>query len=325
MYHYVRPLQRTRYPAIRGLDTDRFDWQLDYLDHHYSVIGMADIVASRTGGPPLPPNAVLLSFDDGLMDHYETVFPRLDRRGWPAAFFPSARPVLEGTLLDVHKLQFVLATAREPRDLVARLLELVGGLRDDHELPSDESLWSELARPTRYDVAEVMFAKNLLQWRLPAPLRTAIVGRLFLEQVSDDEGAFSRELYMDLEQMRLMARKGMAFGGHGYHHVWLERLSEEEQRSELGATLQFLESIQPCTAGWAMCYPYGSYNHATLRLLGELGCSIAFTTRVDLATDEDPILALPRLDTNDLPSSGDLVPCAWTQRAAQVTGSRMVR
>lgn len=325
MYHYVRPLQRTRYPAVRGLDTNHFDRQMEYLDHHYSVIGVAEVIASRTGGPPLPANAALLTFDDGLMDHYETVFPRLERRGWQGAFFPSARPVLEHVVLDVHKLHFVLATTEEPRDLVARVLELVDARRVDHDLPSREALWNELAIPSRYDIAEIMFVKHMLQWRLSAPLRTEIVGQLFRDQVAEDEAAFSRELYMDLEQMRLMARSGMVFGGHGHHHVWLGRLSETEQKTELIETRRFLETIQPCSAGWSMCYPYGSYDATTLRLLGDLGCTMAVTTRVDLVTDADPILELPRLDTNDLPSSADLAACEWTQRVARARGGCMVR
>ena len=56
------------------------------------------------------------------------------------------------------------------------------------------------------------------------------------------------------------------------------------------------------TNNWVMCYPYGAYNDTLLRLLRDRGCAIGLTIRVAVANPgtDDP-LALPRLDTNDLP------------------------
>jgi len=51
---------------------------------------------------------------------------------------------------------------------------------------------------------------------------------------------------------------------------------------------------------WALCYPYGTRNETTLRLLGELECAAGLTTDPRRATSDDPLLELPRIDTNDL-------------------------
>jgi hypothetical protein len=50
-----------------------------------------------------------------------------------------------------------------------------------------------------------------------------------------------------------------------------------------------------------MRFAYGSRYDPSLRLLREAGCAIGFTTEPRVATDEDDLLELPRLDTNDLP------------------------
>src|SRR3546814_7258045 len=96
MYHYVRDLQRTRFPEIKGLTVEGFRGQLDYLSRHYCFIGADDLIAAiRDPTAARPPNAALLTFDDGYADHYQTVFPILHERGIQGLFFPPARPLLD--------------------------------------------------------------------------------------------------------------------------------------------------------------------------------------------------------------------------------------
>ena len=115
MYHYVRPLARTRYPAIKGLDLQCFRGQLAYIRRHYHPITAADLVAAvrqrdGTGVWELPPSSILLTFDDGYADHFDHVFPLLDDAGVQGSFFAPGRAVGEGLVLDVNKIHFVLAS-----------------------------------------------------------------------------------------------------------------------------------------------------------------------------------------------------------------------
>ena len=51
-----------------------------------------------------------------------------------------------------------------------------------------------------------------------------------------------------------------------------------------------------------MCYPYGSYNNYTLRILKKKKCSIGLTTKVGVANlSESKMLELNRYDTNQFP------------------------
>jgi len=302
MYHYVRDLARSHYPAIKGLDTAKFEGQLDYIADRYAVVSLAEVRAAAKGEKPLPENACLLSFDDGFIDHYKTVFPRLQRRGWTGCFFPSTVPVLEHVVLDVHKIHFILAAADEPRRLVQRVFELLGPYRKEFDLPTDEILYERLALPSRFDPAEVVFLKRVLQRELPEAVRAGIVDSLFREFVSDHGVAFAGELYMDIEQMRLMARSGMEFGGHGCKHVWLASLSREEQAAEIAGTVDFLRLLDPRFAeDWTMSYPYGNYNATTLDIVRRAGCALGLTAEAAVAKDLSRPWELPRLDTNDVP------------------------
>jgi len=306
MYHYVRDLTRSRYPAIKARDTAKFAGQLDYIAKHYVVVSLAEVYAAIRGEKTLPQNACVLSFDDGFIDHYITVFPRLQQRGWTGCFFPAALPAFEHAVLDVHKIHFILAATKEPQCLVRRVFELLTPYRGDHDLPADEVLYEKLAKPSRFDPAEIVFLKSVLQRDLPEVVRTEIVDTLFCECVSEHETAFAKELYMDIEQMQLMARLGMEFGGHGFKHIWLTSLSEEEQTEEINKSLELLRLIyQRPVREWAISYPYGDYNQVTVKLLLRYNCMLGLTTVVGLVPTLSSPFELARLDTNDLPCSNE--------------------
>lgn len=57
-------------------------------EHHYTVVSLDDVRAAREGTRPLPPNAVLLTFDDGYASMYTRVFPLLKLFGYPAVVAP---------------------------------------------------------------------------------------------------------------------------------------------------------------------------------------------------------------------------------------------
>jgi peptidoglycan/xylan/chitin deacetylase (PgdA/CDA1 family) len=99
------------------------------------------------------------------------------------------------------------------------------------------------------------------------------------------------------EDCRELVARGHEVVGHGWEHRRLGLLDEGEQRRELERTREFVDEVG---GDWALCYPYGSRNATTLSLLDELGCRIGLTTDARRATRDDPLLELPRIDTNDL-------------------------
>lgn len=325
MYHYVRDLAHSRYPAIKALKTQQFRAQIAHIQHHYHVISAADLLDCLASGAELPPSSLLLTFDDGYIDHFTEVFPILDAARLPACFFIPARSVLEERVLDVNKIHFVLAAAPNPRALVQALFELLDRYRDAHELPTNEALWQQHARPGRLDPAEVMFVKRLLQRELPEGLRARIVDELFARFVSRDEASFSHEIYMDLDQIRCLARNGMTIGGHGYSHDWLNTLDRRAQTEEIRQTRAFLAIVGQPLGPWIMCYPYGAYNESLLELLAENECLAGLTTEVgqaDLAHDHP--LRLPRLDTNYLAPRSLPLPAQRATRAPSPPATRKV-
>lgn len=312
MYHYVRDLKHSRYPEINGLDVDLFKEQIQYILKHYKVIRMEELIEYvLKNSMKLPNNSILLTFDDAYKDHFEFVFPILDELGIQGSFFPPAKAIQEHQILDVNKIHFILASVKDKKQIVSDILSMLDKFRVEYSLESNECYYKKLAIKDRFDTAEVIFIKRILQKELPEKLRNIIVNFIFNKYVSVDESSFSRELYMNIDQLKFMRRKGMYIGSHGYDHYWLNTLSKEKQKKEIELSLEFLKKIGCNTENFAFCYPYGAYNESLLSVLKENGCSLALTTQVGIANVDKPFI-LPRLDTNDLPKDRLDKPNKWT-------------
>lgn len=75
-----------RFLSVR---TSALNDQLNWLKTNgYQPVSVQQILNARDGGAPLPPKAVLLSFDDGYGSFYTRVFPLLKAYNWPALWAP---------------------------------------------------------------------------------------------------------------------------------------------------------------------------------------------------------------------------------------------
>lgn len=302
MYHYVRPIRGSRHPNIKGLELEGFRRQLDHLESRFRVVEAEAVIAAAKGGPKLPENACWLTFDDGYRDHLDHVAPELRRRKMQGSFFPPVNAIAGRETLDVNAIHFILdACGDDVTGLVRNLREACRTTAGMSE-PEIEAAYAAHATPGRYDTAEVMFVKRMLQHVLPLRTRNAIVASLFERHVGKDLRTFADELYVTADECRAMVADGHFFGSHTASHVWLDREPPEAQAREIDLSLDFLADIGAAAEDWVMCYPYGGYNDATLELLAARGCALGLTTQVGVADlAEGRPLELKRMNTNDFP------------------------
>lgn len=317
MYHYVRDLNNSRYPEIRGCDINLFREQIHFLKKHYHFVTVEEVTEAFHSDKKLPDHSVLLTFDDAYADHFTYAFPILEHEHIQGAFFPPVKAVTEHTVLDVNKIHFILASTPQEKmpNLLDELKRMIEENREEYGLDSFENYFEKLAIANRFDPKEVIFVKRLLQTALPEQLRKKMATDLFEQAVGMDEGMFSRELYMSLDQIKCMVDCGMHIGSHGYDHYWLSSLSREKQEFEIAKSIEFIQMVGGDANNWTICYPYGDYNEDTIDLLKKHGCKMGFTTRLaiaDLNADgHDALYKIPRLDVNDLPKDANAEPNQW--------------
>jgi peptidoglycan/xylan/chitin deacetylase (PgdA/CDA1 family) len=298
-YHYDRDSNATPFPGIRALPPAAFAQQLDWLQREHHLIGLPELETALETGSPLPPNAALLTFDDGFIDHYETVFPILRSRSLSAVFFlsydacgPSPR------VLPVHKTHFLLAAlgvatcSRAVVDECETALASAGAAARRRVFGADQ-----------WEHAGERAIKDLLNYELSFDEADRVLDALFARHLGDEAG-FARALYLNESMAREMADQGMTFGYHTRSHRMLSRLTSGEQQQELADGVSWIRAITGQSTV-SFCYPWGgprTYTSDTLRILADTGYSVAFNTvrrRADLLRDGR--FELPRLDTRDLP------------------------
>lgn len=111
MYHYIStpPDDADVYRRDLSVTPANFRAQMAFLaERGYTVIGLDDLNLALRWGAPLPPNPVVLTFDDGYADAYRVAFPILQEFGYTGTFFVITRRLDEG-----HPAYLTWAQARE--------------------------------------------------------------------------------------------------------------------------------------------------------------------------------------------------------------------
>ena len=266
MYHYVRDGDATPPVGYRGLDPATFDAQLDAITRMATPVGWPAVAEALRGGPSLPRDAVLLTFDDGLRDHHDVVLPRLAARGLPAIFFVLAREPRDG-LTDGHRLHVLLGTrsaATLHEEVIARL-----GVADRRRYAALEEA---MRRAGPSDPDDIW--KRPLQ-RALAPVAGPILREL-VEGSIGPERELAAALYLDPLQRAELVSAGMTLGGHGVDHVWLDHVGPAAVHGEVRRSAALLAEHGP--GPWPFAYPYGGVPRGAATVLRRHGFAAAFTT-----------------------------------------------
>lgn len=84
MYHHLSPGEE----SSSTISPDKFKSHLDMLkEENFNVISLGDLGRFMEGKAKLPPNAVIITFDDGYRSNYEYAFPALKEHDFPATIF----------------------------------------------------------------------------------------------------------------------------------------------------------------------------------------------------------------------------------------------
>jgi peptidoglycan/xylan/chitin deacetylase (PgdA/CDA1 family) len=292
MYHYVRDPGDAAEAGtgIPGLSLARFTEQLDEMARHNHMLGWLEVRAALLEGRPLPSDATLLTFDDGMRDHYLNVYPLLKARGLSGLFFVLARPPQAGLVLG-HKIHYLLAALGQDR-LRAAVLDGLSPEQQDLFRHAEARYRARYDRSTPQGAIDLL--KSVLQRELSVPAEH-VLSDLIAEHLGD-ETAIAAGYYLQPAQVREMVAGGMHFGGHSASHPWFDFIDVEQQAREIAASAAWLAGIEP--GPWAFAYPYGGFSAQAPRLLAERGFAAAFTTQARLR-HLDPFY-IGRLDGEEL-------------------------
>lgn len=293
MYHYVRDADPLL-PGIRGaLTAAQFEEQLDTLCATGEPIDWPHLYAWTQGRGVIPRRCFLLTFDDGLADHYEQVLPRLQRRGLRGTFLVPGIVLNECRLLSAHAIHLLLAVLGDE--------ELEAELHHALDARAPGGSWRRAAPPDgaqtlyHYETPQRARLKYLLTITLPIELRDAVIHELFERHIGS-AARWARKWYLNWEQLKELEACGHTVGGHGFAHESYHRLHAADiHRDVVQSEALLREGLGPDLRPFS--YPYGSVNTVAREACRRAGFVQAFTTQSrGLAAPVDA-WSLPRVDT----------------------------
>jgi carbamoyltransferase len=293
-YHDVRPAQPPARLSFGPHETpERLAGQVKALKEKFSFCRVRDLVDPKAD---LPESTVILTFDDGLRSVNEHTLPVLRSSGTTASIYVCALPYVEQRVLDVQKIQ--LLTAKLGRERFQRAFAEELARQNARGVEREPMHYADGYAFYRYDDEATRAFKLDLNYRLPYALVSPVLETLFREAFGAERDVV-KEIYLSVDELKLLVDQGFELGVHGYDHKVLPRLTFEQQRENLRAAIEFLTPI--AGHGLTLSCPYGFSDDGTKRAMKELGLQAGLSLGRKMITPED-IQArwqLPRYDVND--------------------------
>ena len=298
MYHYVRK-EDLSLPGFVYLHASDFEKQINYFNKNFRVLNKEEIY-DCIEHKKIIDNGIILTFDDGLKDHYKYVFPILKERGLVGIFYIPSLPFFNKKLLDVHRVHYLLGRFGGKRlcEALTYILKSEYLLSDKMDMFASNTYQKQVA-----DVYTKQF-KQMLNYCIRPDKKTMILDQL-MEQFQIDEESLMKDYYLTSDETQEMVDGGMIVGSHSHSHTLLSNLDKNEQLEEISFSIDYLNQFVNNNLD-TFCYPYGgklSYNDDTLSILAEKNIKFAFSveSRDIMLHDIEEKYEIPRYDCNEFP------------------------
>ncbi|MCL4300660.1 MAG: polysaccharide deacetylase family protein [Anaerolineae bacterium] len=255
-------------PHAPGFDTFKpnvsatpaaFAAQMDFVRQHFNVVALDEVLGWLSGRQFLPPNPLLITFDDGYRDNLDHALPVLQQRNLPAVIFLAT--------------DYMGQSSPFYWDLIAYCFYHTSQAGADLPWLGRQD-WSD-----QQSRAAVMANWLKLLKRVPEADKSRAVKELPRSLgVALPVDAFAG-LHLSWDQVRLLVAAGIDMGAHTQSHPILSRVSLTQARAEIEGSKRRIEAEirRPVRA---FAYPNGllpDFSPALQNLLRQVGFEAAFT------------------------------------------------
>jgi len=258
-YHRVADASNPNLTGFRpnvSASVKGFADQLDWIARHFTVVSLGDVLASIDGAVALPPQSLLITFDDGYLDNLGAAAPLLAARGLPAVLFLTTGPLDGGRAHCPDLVAEIFGNSR----VSSADLPLLG--HRDWASPGDRE------RVTREFVITVK--------RLPGERRNSVVSSL-AHALGTGVPESIPGLYLDWDQVRSL--RGWEIAAHTVTHPVLTSIDREAVFEEVAVSKRRIEEEIGLPVR-ALAYPNGStgdFSDEVGEVLAAAGIDLAFT------------------------------------------------
>lgn len=300
MYHRINTPASD--PWKLSVDPELFEQQLIFFKKHYSVISSDELVTEMATGR-IGNRSIVLTFDDGYRDNYETARPLLEKHAVPASFFITDSYLDGNQPFWWDELEYIIVHSKE----LPSVFSISMNNEDLHFNLADEAVLNEdmQEKHRKYNALKPPTKRTRLYltlWNAFSPMQKD-EQQQFLQLIRQWAGLSAEETMVDggmsRKQLQELSANGLfTIGGHTSNHLALDHHSIDVQSKEISENKQFLEGLIGKEIHH-FSYPSGKYNEATIKLLEENDYQAAYAGRTGpIVKNTDPFL-IPRLQINN--------------------------
>jgi len=211
-------------------------------------------------GNRFPQDAVVITFDDGYRDNYLYAYPILQKYGAHATTFLATGYIDSDRLFWWDRLGYAI-----------------------HKTPLERLSLNGLGVHSLKSVHERTVALRTISSRLkelPDDEKNMAIEELVRKAGLDAPPEMVRGMVLSWEEVREMARNGIAFGAHTMHHPILTRLSPDETTREIVQSQRHIQEKVDVPVN-TFAYPNGwpsDYDESTKAILREnhFTCAVSY-------------------------------------------------
>lgn len=284
-YHRVLDVpDANQYPFdidVVSASVDGFRRQMQLVAERCRPLTLAAVADLLDAGEPLPPGAVVVTFDDGYDDNLHHALPVLRETGVPATFFVSTGHIDNGLPYAYDWLVHLILSAN--RESIA-----VPAIAFDQPLPQ--------STPDRREFATGILNKLKL---LPAAEQNRAMDALGEELGMPRKQPHPGCRPMSWDQVRELAAADMEIGSHGVSHSMLSKMDKAGWQAELTESRDRLQQELGKQAV-SISYPVGGWSAVSREVLADcrsagyrIGCSYISGTNRASTMDRFMLHRLP--------------------------------
>lgn len=297
MYHYVRE-SNDNFPNFRYLDINNFRKQLDYFQREFGFVTKEEFREYiESGDMPSKNGKIILTFDDGISDHYNYVLEELTKRDLWGFFFISTDPLIKKSFLDVHLIHLLCGKC-DGTLLINKLNKLI-----DQQMINEKYIdrFDDKIYLDQSNEVSVTNFKKILNYFIKANHKKYLIDQMIKDFMIN---ITSEKFYLNESQIKEMHDYGMYFGSHTKSHTLLSTLDYNQQFEEIRTSTLYIEELLNTKERY-FCFPYGgfhSFDKNTITILKDLKFDCSFNVEKRQITKNDinfpAKYSLPRYDCN---------------------------
>ncbi len=298
-YQRVANLRELPFPPYRTsvVTPEQFRAQMEYLKSTAEIIDLSLLLHHWTSLDELPPRSVVLTFDGGFIDHYNTAIPILDDLGIASTLFVPTAFINTNNLFWPDKVQAVLLSLQ----------------RAGRRFPKFDTLSAEVNFSLQQEQAailpiKILFLLEVLQ-QIPKEILSYFMQELAIA-AHDVELISIPRTFLSWEELLKINGAGHSIASLSHSNRRFTEIPREELAAELHVSIGELrrEGFTPIPV---VAAPDGAVSPEVFDTLQAIGCGICATIgRGSYPKESDSFVTVERVSiSHDNSNTVDLFAC----------------